>query len=74
MHFFEMWWKISSYSLDDNCPLTEKHVSKFRGDLNKLPAKQLTVNARDYKGITNELKYMMPKVYLKMLRVKEEIR
>jgi hypothetical protein len=70
INFLELWWKIPKNSLDDRaCSLTEKHVSKFRGDLSQLEADKLRVHEPDYSHLLSLMREIMPKLYLKMMKV-----
>lgn len=74
VNYLEGWWKIPTRSLDDNCCLTQKHVSQFRGDLKTLPPEKMRISDEDTAHIQTIMRDMMPKMYLKMLKIRKEMR
>jgi hypothetical protein len=73
INFLESWWKIPPFALKDKVSLTERHVSKYRPDLKALPASELKVDPADMILIKSILREMLPKIYIKMLKVNKEI-
>ena len=73
VNFLESWWKIPTRSLDDNCCLTQKHVSQFRGDLKTLPPEKMRIADEDMSDLKTLMRDMLPKMFLKMLKIRKEM-
>jgi len=60
LKFLQSWWKIPSKALSEKGTLTQKHVSKFRGDLSRLSSQELVVRAHDLTMIKAQLREVSP--------------